>query len=253
MIRNVEGVYLEKRKILVIEDDADIREIIRIRLVKEGFHIIEAEDGEKGINKALEIVPDLIVLDIMLPGIDGFEVCREIRKKIDTPVIFLSCKDADEDKIIGLTLGGDDYITKPFSMGEFLARVRVQLRKKIPMQLSVQKTEDDHFESDKNRMVFEDLEIDLKSHSVRVKGQEIELTNKEFRLLTMLARHPNSVFSNEHIFNSIWGYESFGDYRTIMVHMSNLRKKIEADPVSPEYIHTIKGVGYKFTPKKKVH
>lgn len=236
-------------RILIIEDDEDIREIVKLRLSKEGYKIIEAEDGETGISLAELYKPELIILDIMLPGIDGYEVCRNIKRKGDIPVIFLSCKDEDEDKIAGLTLGGDDYITKPFSMGEFIARVRVQLRRSS--NLSSLNTTQSSNKKIENGIIFPGIEIYSDSHRVLVNGVETELTNKEFKILLMLAENPNSVFSNEHIFNSIWGYESYGDYRTIMVHMSNLRKKIESDPLQPEYIHTIKGVGYKFTPGRK--
>ncbi|NCC81565.1 MAG: response regulator transcription factor [Clostridia bacterium] len=237
-------------RILIIEDDSDIREILKLRLNKEGYKIIEAEDGETGINLAELYKPELIILDIMLPGIDGYEVCRNIKRKGNIPVIFLSCKDEDEDKIAGLTLGGDDYITKPFSMGEFIARVRVQLRKNTVSSFESEITKSKK-EAEKG-IVFPGIEIYPESHRVLVNGVETELTNKEFKILVMLAENPNSVFSNEHIFNSIWGYDSYGDYRTIMVHMSNLRKKIESDPLQPEYIHTIKGVGYKFTNIRKI-
>ena len=246
----MEVLDLAGERILIIEDDTDIREIIKLRLNKEGYKIVEAEDGETGINLAELYKPELIILDIMLPGIDGYEVCRNIKRKGDIPIIFLSCKDEDEDKIAGLTLGGDDYITKPFSMGEFIARVRVQLRKNY--QVPQESLRLNNGTKKENGIIFPGIEIYPDSHRVLVDGVETELTNKEFKILLMLAENPNSVFSNEHLFNSIWGYESYGDYRTIMVHMSNLRKKIESDPLQPEYIHTIKGVGYKFTSSKKI-
>jgi DNA-binding response OmpR family regulator len=244
------GNVLARERILIIEDDPDIREIIKLRLVKEGFEVAIAEDDEKGLAMVPVYKPDLIILDILLPNLDGYDVCREIRKNYQTPIIFLSCKDEDDDKIIGLTVGGNDYMTKPFSMGEFLARVRVQLRRKPQDNQTI--AEPKTSLKNETKIIFPDLEIDLNSHTVLVKGEEIELTNKEFQILTMLAQNPNSVFSTGHIFNKIWGYDSYGDDRTIMVHISNLRKKIEKDPFQSDFIQTIKGVGYKFTPKRKL-
>ncbi len=246
----VGGNALAREKILIIEDDPDIREIMKLRLTKEGFEVAIAEDDEKGLAMVPVYQPDLIILDILLPNLDGYEVCRAIRKNYQTPIIFLSCKNEDEDKIIGLTVGGDDYMTKPFSMSEFLARVRVQLRRKYQDNQNSEKMQTNL--KNESKIIFPDLEIHLESHTIFVKGEEVELTNKEFQILTMLAQNPNCVFSAEHIFNKIWGYDSYGDDRTIMVHISNLRKKIEQNPLQPDFIQTIKGVGYKFTPKKKI-
>lgn len=237
-------------KILIIEDDPDIREILKLRLTKEGYVVFIAEDDEKGLAMVPVSQPDLIILDILLPNPDGYEVCQEIRKNYQTPIIFLSCKDDSEDKIIGITVGGDDYLTKPFSMGEFLARVRVQLRRKYKDPQMIGAEHETSLKS-KSEIVFPALQINLDKHIVLVKGKEIDLTNKEFQILTMLTEKPNYVFSLEHIFNKIWGYDSFGDNRTIMVHISNLKKKIEEDPLNPDYIQTIKGVGYRFTPEIK--
>lgn len=226
--------------ILVVDDDEDIREIISMYLENEGYNVIQAIDGNQALLHALSTNPDLIILDMMIPGLDGIEVCQELRKKINTPIIFLSCKSTPSDKSIGLIAGGDDYMSKPFDAMELLARVKAHLRRNRILQ-------DPNYMSNQSKLICHPgLTIDLNNHSVSVNDQDAVLSPKEFQLLVLLAQNPNVVFSNEQLFESIWGSESFGDYRTVMVHISNIRKKIEKDPKKPTLIQTIKGVGYKF-------
>lgn len=226
--------------ILVVDDDEDIREIITMYLEKEGYHAASASDGKQALSYAFSIKPDLIILDMMLPGLDGIEVCQELRKRISTPIIFLSCKSTPGDKSIGLIAGGDDYMSKPFDSVELLARVKAHLRRSRMLENS------NGADASSSLICYPGLTIDLNSYTVIAAGQEVILSPKEFQLLALLAQNPNSVISNEQLFQSLWGTDSLGDYRTVMVHISNLRKKIEQDPKKPLFIHTIKGVGYKF-------
>jgi len=227
-------------RILLVEDDEDIREVVGLNLRQEGFVVHVAANGQVAVEMASKVEPDIVLLDILLPLMDGYEVCQELRKRWSMPIIFLSCKGADEDKIVGLTIGGDDYLTKPFSMGELMARIRAHLRRRRQISPTSQNHED--------ILRYPGLVIDFNQHSAQVDGSEIELTSKEFEILALLAKNPKVVFSAEHIFRSVWGTESYGDHRTTMVHISNLRKKIETDPANPRFIHTLKGVGYKFSP-----
>ncbi|MGI6551144.1 MAG: response regulator transcription factor [Syntrophomonadales bacterium] len=223
--------------ILIVDDDEDIREVITLYLEKEGYRIISASDGHQAVYSAQTANPDLIILDMMLPGLDGIEVCQEIRKTLNTPVIFLSCKGEPLDKSMGLTAGGDDYMSKPFAPVELIARVKAHLRRNRILHNS---------NNSHNTLKYPGLTIDLSSHSVEVNGQPIELSPKEFRLLALLAQNPNTVFGSEDLYQEIWDAESFGDYRTVMVHISNIRKKIEDNPARPVRIQTIRGVGYLF-------
>jgi DNA-binding response OmpR family regulator len=225
--------------ILVVDDDKDIMEIISLYLENEGYQVISAVDGNQALTYAYSANPDLIILDMMLPGLDGIEVCQELRKKLSTPIIFLSCKSTPNDKTIGLIAGGDDYMSKPFDTMELLARVKAQLRRNRMLQSA---------NSQNAALIrFPGLTIDLYSHTVVANGQDVVLSPKEFELLALLAQNPNVVFGNEQLFESLWGTESFGDYRTVMVHISNIRKKIETDPKNPVFIQTIKGAGYKLS------
>jgi DNA-binding response OmpR family regulator len=223
--------------ILIVDDDEDIREILKLYLKKENYQVISAGDGNQAVTYALTANPDLIILDMMLPGLDGIEICQEIRKQLTTPIIFLSCKSTPVEKSLGLTAGGDDYMSKPFDAMELLARVKAQLRRN--RMLKTENNQD-------NFLIYPGLTIDLTSLSVVAYGQLVALSPKEFQLLSLLAQNPNTVFSSEQLFQLLWGMESLGDNRTIMVHISNLRKKIERDPANPIFIKTIKGAGYKF-------
>ncbi|MGE4284752.1 MAG: response regulator transcription factor [Clostridia bacterium] len=226
--------------ILVVDDDNDIREIITLYLQKEGYIVISAIDGNQALAYAFSVNPDLIILDMMLPGLDGIEVCQELRKKLSTPIIFLSSRSTPNDKSIGLIAGGDDYMSKPFDSVELLARVKAHLRRNRMLERL------NNINSTSSQINYPGLTIDLNSHSVVANEQNVILSPKEFQLLALLAQNPNIVFSNDHLFQSLWGTDSFGDHRTVMVHISNIRKKIEKDPKTPMFIHTIKGIGYKF-------
>lgn len=225
-------------KILIVDDEPEIKELIRMYLLKEGFNVIYASNGEQAYKIALLEKPDLIILDILLPGQDGIETCTKLRKNIDVPILFLSCKNQDIDKILGLAVGGDDYITKPFSPSVLVARVKAHLRRSHQLSEAKNKSQS---------LIYPGLEINIVSHSVLVNNFPITLTAKEFEILVFLAKNPNRVFYASQIFERIWVNGSLdGDDRTIMVHISNLRKKIEQDPANPKYIVTVRGFGYKF-------
>ncbi|GGH78522.1 DNA-binding response OmpR family regulator [Pullulanibacillus pueri] len=231
-------------KVLVVDDDADIREVIRLYLENNGISVLLAGEGSTAIQVVAEQQPNLIILDVMLPGIDGFEVCQAIRKRSDVPILFLSAKEDDMDKIVGLGIGGDDYITKPFSPAVLVAKVKAHLRRSRLL------AQGNFLENEQrvNVLEFSGLSIDMDSCVVKVDDAPIALSTKEYHLLCYLATRPNHVCSVEQLFDSIWGEEALGDYRTVMVHISNLRRKIERDPIKPQYIMTVRGFGYKFIP-----
>ena len=224
-------------KILVTDDDKNICELLRLYLEKEGYSVILAHDGEEALLKFETLHPDLMLLDIMLPGLDGWQVCREVRKKSQVPIIMLTAKGDDMDKILGLEYGADDYITKPFNILEVKARIKAIIRrsgKKPP--------EESH-----NRVItFGDMKVDCESRRVFIAGKEANLTAKEFDLLELLINNPNKVYSRENLLNIVWGYDYPGDVRTVDVHIRRLREKIENNPSEPKYIHTKWGVGYFF-------
>lgn len=215
-----------KGNIIIADDDPDIREVLKMYLSKEGFRIIEAEDGDKVLDLFEKTKADILILDVMMPGLDGFEVCQLIRKKSDVPVLFLSAKDDDVDKIVGLGIGGDDFISKPFSPSVLTAKVKAHLRRNRLLQMK------EH--ARQSVLSYNGLVIDLDNYSVQMNGSDIHLSGKEFDILTLLAKSPNRVYTIEQIFQYVWGEESFGDFRTVMVHVSNLRKKIEIDPANPQ-------------------
>jgi DNA-binding response OmpR family regulator len=224
--------------ILVIEDDPEIREVIRMYLSKHAFEVALAGRGDQAVSMVQSIKPDLIILDVLLPGKDGFEVCKEIRQLTSAPILFLSCKKEEQDKVMGLGLGADDYMTKPFSPNELIARVKANLRR--PYLAASTPLEQP------SKLRFGTLQIDLLSRTVKVNQSEVMLSKKEFELLKFLVSRPGQTFSHEELFREIWGQESFNDTRTIIVHVSNLRKKIELDPSNPQHIINVHGVGYKF-------
>lgn len=224
-------------KILVVDDEKPIADILQFNLEKEGYTVVCAFDGNEAIQKAQVEKPDLILLDIMLPKKDGFEVCREIRRHHQMPIIMITAKDAELDKVLGLELGADDYVTKPFGTRELLARVKANLRR--------QKT--DQQEDQKNVIILGDLEIYIDSYSVYKSEQPVDLTHREFELLLYLAKHQNHVLTREHLLEAVWGYDYYGDVRTVDVTVRRLREKIESDPSQPVYILTKRGVGYQIT------
>ena len=225
-------------KILIVEDEEAIAELEKDYLELSGFEVQVANDGEKGLEKALNEDYDLYILDLMLPGIDGFDICRQIRDVKNTPIIMVSAKKDDIDKIRGLGLGADDYMTKPFSPSELVARVKAHLARYDRLTGSMMEA---------NKVIeIRGLKIDTTARRVWVNGEERTFTTKEFDLLTFLAGHPNRVFTKEELFNKIWDMESLGDIATVTVHIKKIREKIEVNTAKPQYIETIWGVGYRF-------
>lgn len=229
---------MNEKKILIVDDEKPIVDILDFNLSKEGFSTIVAYDGEEAIQIALESKPDLILLDLMLPKIDGFNVCKELRKHLTCPIIMLTAKEEVVDKIIGLELGADDYMTKPFSIREVIARVKANLRKHVLPETEEEK------KSSKNKIKIKDMTIDPERYIAIVGSKVIDLTIKEFELLKLLSSEPNQVFTREQILRSVWGYDFYGDARTVDVTIRRLREKIEKNPADPEYVQTKRGMGY---------
>ena len=225
----------ETRRILLVEDEKSIRSAVAAYLEREGYWVTPAEDGQVALDEFAKHKFDLIVLDLMLPRVSGEQVCREIRNVSDVPIIMLTAKGEEEDRIKGLELGADDYLVKPFSPRELVARVRALLRRA-------------HVENEpqRDRLVFGDLEVDVTGHKAFLAGKELELTASEFKLLTTLARYPGRVYSRMELVEKVLGYDFEGYERTIDSHVKNLRAKLEDDPRDPTYIHTVHGVGYRF-------
>ncbi|MEH6936455.1 response regulator transcription factor [Bacillus sp. JJ664] len=227
------------KKILIIEDDPSIGELQRDYLVINGFNVELVASGKEGLNQALSIDYDLIILDLMLPHVDGFEICRQVRAVKEIPILIVSAKKEDIDKIRGLGLGADDYIIKPFSPSELVARAKAHLARYE--RLSGNKP------VEKKEIRIRGLIIEGASRRVYVNNKEVNLTAKEFELLTFLAKHPNRVFSKEELFELIWGFDLAGDISTVTVHIRKIRGKIELTPANPQYIETVWGAGYRFT------
>lgn len=225
-----------ENKILVVDDEKSIADIIKFNLEKEGYYVDTAYDGEEGITKVDKYKPDLVILDVMMPKKDGFEVLKEIRMNSNIPVLMLTAKEEEFDKVLGLELGADDYITKPFSMRELVARVKSNLRR-----VDYEKLPDSNLIINSN-----ELSIDLVKYEVKKSGNIVELTLREFELLKFLASSAEQVFSREQLLEEVWGYEYFGDIRTVDVTVRRLREKIEDDSGDFKYILTKRGVGYYF-------
>ena len=223
-------------KTLVVEDDRNLLDTLRYNLRKEGHDVVTAVDGAEALAVARREKPDLIILDIMLPKLSGFEVCRILRKEMTTPILMLTAKDEEIDKVVGLEIGADDYMTKPFSMRELLARVGAMLRRS---EMAVGPTVAAEV------LIIDDLEIDVARHRASLGGAMLELTPKEFDLLTFLAKNKGFVFSREQLLEKVWGYDFAGDTRTVDVHIRWLRQKIEREPTRPERLVTVRGTGYK--------
>lgn len=224
-------------KILVVDDEPKILKVVEHSLRREGYEIYTAVDGEQAVETAERIKPDLIVLDLMLPKLNGFDVCRKIKSQRDVPIIVLSARSDEVDKIMGFTLGVDDYQTKPFSPAELVLRVKAVLRRN--------KTGAEANQA-KDIISFLSLEVNRKSREVKIHGAVVDLTAKEFDLLWLMASHPNQVFSRSQLLEQIWDVSFFGDENTVTVHVRRLREKVEKDPGQPEFIKTVWGVGYKF-------
>ena len=223
--------------ILVVDDEAPIVEILKFNLTKSGYRVLAAYDGEEGYRLAASEKPDLILLDVMLPKMDGFEVCKKIREKHSTPIIMLTARDEEVDKVLGLELGADDYITKPFSVRELLARVKANIRRTAADMQS---------EGEGDIITFENLTINPARYEVSKDGSVIDLTLREFELLKFLALQPGKIFTREILLEKVWGYEYFGDVRTVDVTVRRLREKVEDNPAAPNFIMTKRGVGYYF-------
>ncbi|MDR2183285.1 MAG: response regulator transcription factor [Clostridiales bacterium] len=224
------------RKILIVDDEKNIVDIVAFNLHKEGYEVIVARDGEKCLEAFDKEMPDLVVLDIMMPKMDGFEVCRKIREKSQVPIIMLTARAEEVDKVLGLELGADDYVVKPFGVRELLARIRANLRRKnLPGE-----------DGAGTVLRFGDIQIDTGRYEVRRGGRSLELTHREYELIKFLATSNSQVYSREQLLERVWGYEYFGDVRTVDVTIRRLRAKVEENPESPKYILTKRGVGYYF-------
>ncbi|MER2038177.1 MAG: response regulator YycF [Solibacillus sp.] len=227
-----------EKTILVVDDEKPIADILQFNLIKEGYRVICAYDGDEALQKVEEEQPDLMLLDIMLPKRDGMEVCREVRKKYDFPIIMLTAKGSEIDKVLGLEMGADDYVTKPFSTRELIARVKANMRR-----LNVHAQVEDP-QAETNDIVIGSLTIQPDAYLVLKREEAIELTHREFELLHYLAKHIGQVMTREHLLQTVWGYDYFGDVRTVDVTIRRLREKIEDNPSHPLWIVTRRGVGY---------
>ncbi|NLL63677.1 MAG: response regulator transcription factor [Ruminococcaceae bacterium] len=225
-------------RILVVDDDANICELLRLYMEKEGFSVTIANDGETAVRVFSEVNPDIVILDIMLPKMDGWQVCREIRKISDKPIIMVTAKGETFDKVLGLELGADDYVVKPFDTKEIMARVKAVLRRTVVAN-----------EEEAKQVEYEDLSINLTNYEMKVKGEVISTPPKELELIFHLASNPNRVFTRDQLLDEVWGFDYYGDSRTVDVHVKRLREKLE--DISPKWaIKTVWGVGYKFEIKE---
>lgn len=225
------------KKILVVDDEKPISDIIKFNLEKEGYEVVVAYDGEEALEKVESEQPDLIVLDLMLPKIDGLEVAKRVRAKHTTPIIMVTAKDSELDKVLGLELGADDYVTKPFSNRELVARVKANLRRQEAAAAPAAEAQNADIQVD-------DLTIHPDAYTVTKRGENINLTHREFELLYYLAQHIGQVINREHLLQTVWGYDYFGDVRTVDVTVRRLREKIEDNPSHPQWLITRRGVGY---------
>ena len=232
---------LDKKTILIVDDEKTIVDMLVYNLQKEGYNTLEANDGEEAVNIALNEKPDLVLLDIMLPKMDGLAVCKRIRQSLNIPILMISAKDEEIDKILGLELGADDYITKPFSVRELVARVKANLRKAEVTNKQTQESDD---KEDKNVITVGDLSLDLNKFEVRVRGEIMDLTLREFEVIKYLANQPGQVVTREVLLEKVWGYEYYGDIRTVDVTVRRIREKIEKDTSNPKILITKRGVGY---------
>jgi two-component system OmpR family response regulator len=233
---------MKKYKVLIAEDDKNLLDILKYNMEKEGYQVVTAQNGAKALEQVRSENPDLIILDIMLPEVDGFEVCRIVRKEMTVPILMLTAKADEVDKIVGLELGADDYMTKPFSMRELIARSKAMLRRIELVKQSLAQP----VAQPSSALKFGDIELDTARHVVSKKKSPIDLGPKEFDLLAFLMLNKGQVFSRDTLLDRVWGYEFSGDTRTVDVHIRWLRQKIEANPDKPAHLRTVRGVGYKF-------
>ena len=247
-----ENLEKEVKKVLIVDDEQAIIDVLVYNLKKEGYETLEATDGITAVNMALEQKPDLMLLDIMLPKLDGLSVCKRVKNYLNIPILMLTAKDAEIDKIVGLELGADDYITKPFSVRELMARVKANLRKNEVSNVKKEAVPQiEEVETKKeNSIKVNDLELDLDRFEVKVRGDIIDLTLREFEVLKFLAAQPGQVITRETLLEKVWGYEYYGDIRTVDVTVRRIREKIEKDTSSPKILITKRGVGYYIATKK---
>lgn len=231
-------------KILVVEDELSLQETLAYNLRKQGYEVEAVGDGPSALEAARRVKPNLILLDIMLPGMDGFEVCRILRNEMSTPVLMLTARDDEIDRVVGLEVGADDYLTKPFSMRELIARVKAMLRRVRIIREEVSASQGEG--SDRLLYQFDNLRIDVGRREVQLSENLVNLKPKEYELLYYLAKHKGQVLSRDQILESVWGWDYVGDSRTVDVHIRWLREKIELDPAKPERIITVRGAGYRF-------
>lgn len=229
------------KTILVVDDEASIRELLAFNLTKEGYKVLSAEDGQQALDRLDSDTVHLVILDLMLPGIDGLEICRRIRRASQVPIIMLTARDSELDKVLGLELGADDYVTKPFSPRELVYRVRAILRR----------TESQSGQDGSASICDGELQIHEDKYEVYLGGERVPLTPKEFELLVILAKNPGKVFTRDFLLDRIWGYDFVGDTRTVDVHVRRVRKKLRDDLQGNKRIVTVHGVGYKFEPRRK--
>lgn len=226
-----------KGTILVVDDEPSIVELVAFNLERAGYAVSKAYDGLEALEKARQLKPALLVLDVMLPSVDGFDVCRELRKESQVPILFLTAREDEVDRVLGLELGADDYLTKPFSPRELVARVKAILRRTAARPEEGEPV---------GKIEAGDLVIDVLRHEVTLRGAKVNLTPREFQLLRFLAADRGRAFAREQLLEALWGHDFYGDSRIVDVHISHLRDKIEDDPLQPLYIVTVRGVGYKF-------
>ena len=233
---------MENRKtVLIVDDEKPIVDILEYNLKKEGYNTLIANDGLEAVNIALEKRPNIILLDIMLPKMDGLAVCKKVRTALNIPIIMLTAKEEEIDKILGLELGADDYVTKPFSVRELIARIKANLRK---YEISQELINDNEQKDNDRKIIIGDLQLDLDKFEVKVRGKKVDLTVREFEVLRYLANQPGQVVSREALLEKVWGYEYFGDIRTVDVTVRRIREKIENDTTDPKILVTKRGIGY---------
>ena len=247
-----ENLDKELKKVLVVDDEQAIIDVLVYNLKKEGYETLEANDGITAVNMAMKEKPDLMLLDIMLPKLDGLSVCKRVKNQLNIPILMLTAKDAEIDKIVGLELGADDYITKPFSVRELMARVKANLRKMEMANISKENIANNDMQEvqNGNTITVNELELDLDRFEVKVRGEVMDLTLREFEVLKFLATQPGQVITRETLLEKVWGYEYYGDIRTVDVTVRRIREKIEKDTSNPKILITKRGVGYYIANKR---
>ena len=237
----MENINEDKKTVLIVDDEKPIVDILEYNLKKEGYNTLVANDGLSAVNIAIEKRPNIILLDIMLPKMDGLNVCKKVRTALNIPIIMLTAKEEEIDKILGLELGADDYVTKPFSVRELIARIKANLRK---YELSGNIMVENESKQNERKMIIGDLQLDIDKFEVKVRGKKVDLTVREFEVLRYLANQPGQVISRELLLEKVWGYEYFGDIRTVDVTVRRIREKIEDDTTDPKILITKRGIGY---------